>query len=112
MKIGHGRDDGDVRLARGRMASAALLAVLAAGCGPAADEVGPGGAVGSPAPQVQDAAPASPASPAPPDPGGAAPADAPLAAGLDFVLPALGGGQVVGAELAGRDVALWFWAPW
>jgi hypothetical protein len=25
---------------------------------------------------------------------------------------AVGGGQIRGAELAGRDVALWFWAPW
>ncbi len=23
-----------------------------------------------------------------------------------------GGGQVTGAELQGKDVALWFWAPW
>jgi hypothetical protein len=32
---------------------------------------------------------------------------------LDFEAPRLGGGsQVTGAELQGRDVALWFWAPW
>lgn len=32
---------------------------------------------------------------------------------LDFQAPRLGGGsQVTGAELQGKDVALWFWAPW
>ncbi|HUH07685.1 MAG TPA: hypothetical protein VML96_07755 [Egibacteraceae bacterium] len=31
---------------------------------------------------------------------------------LDFSLPDVRGGQVEGAELAGKDVALWFWAPW
>jgi hypothetical protein len=25
---------------------------------------------------------------------------------------AVGGGQIDGAKLAGRDLALWFWAPW
>ena len=25
---------------------------------------------------------------------------------------AVGGGQIDGGELAGRDLALWFWAPW
>lgn len=30
-----------------------------------------------------------------------------------FAAPRLGGGsQVTGAELQGKDVALWFWAPW
>ena len=35
-------------------------------------------------------------------------------AGLfEFEAPRLGGGsQVTGAELQGKDVALWFWAPW
>lgn len=31
---------------------------------------------------------------------------------LDFTASRLGGGQVVGAELAGKDVVAWFWAPW
>lgn len=31
---------------------------------------------------------------------------------LDFTAPKLGGGQVVGSEFAGKDVAIWFWAPW
>lgn len=30
-----------------------------------------------------------------------------------FAAPRLGGGsQVTGSELQGKDVALWFWAPW
>lgn len=31
---------------------------------------------------------------------------------LEFETPLLGGGRVSGSELAGKDVALWFWAPW
>lgn len=31
---------------------------------------------------------------------------------LNFTAPRLGGGQVVGSELAGKDVAMFFWAPW
>lgn len=32
---------------------------------------------------------------------------------FEFTAPRLGGGsQVTGAELQGKDVALWFWAPW
>jgi hypothetical protein len=34
------------------------------------------------------------------------------AALLDFKAPKLGGGQVIGSEFVGKDVALWFWAPW
>lgn len=42
-----------------------------------------------------------------PDPG-----DVAMPAQLDFTLAELSGGQVVGAELAGQHVALWFWTPW
>lgn len=46
-------------------------------------------------------------SPPAPDP------EASLGSGLlDFTAPKLGGGKVVGSEYAGKDVALWFWAPW
>jgi hypothetical protein len=31
---------------------------------------------------------------------------------LDFSAPALGGGTVEGADYAGADLAIWFWAPW
>lgn len=46
-----------------------------------------------------------------------APSSPPAAAGsvpqiLDFTASRLGGGQVVGAELAGKEVVVWFWAPW
>lgn len=31
---------------------------------------------------------------------------------LDFTAPQLGGGTVEGADYAGKDTAIWFWAPW
>ena len=31
---------------------------------------------------------------------------------LDFSAPALGGGTIRGADYAGSDLAIWFWAPW
>ena len=34
------------------------------------------------------------------------------AALLDFEAQAVGGGDVHGADYAGRDLIVWFWAPW
>ena len=31
---------------------------------------------------------------------------------LDFTADLVAGGQLSGADLAGGDVVLWFWAPW
>jgi hypothetical protein len=31
---------------------------------------------------------------------------------LRFTAPALGGGTIDGADFAGHDLAMWFWAPW
>jgi hypothetical protein len=31
---------------------------------------------------------------------------------LDFEAPLLDGGTLRGADLTGKDVAFWFWAPW
>jgi hypothetical protein len=42
----------------------------------------------------------------------ATPAETLPAGALDFSLPNVNGGQVEGATLEGRDLALWFWAPW
>jgi ABC-type glycerol-3-phosphate transport system substrate-binding protein len=51
------------------------------------------------------------ADPVPPTDAGSAPAvDVPEE--LDFVAPDVRGGQVVGSELAGQDLVIWFWAPW
>lgn len=96
---------------------AALVAVLVlalAGCGTAAEEVGSDatGETPSPSPATQDDPEDDADGRVPPEATPAPPGDAPLAEGLDVTLPAVGGGQVVGAELAGRDLALWFWAPW
>jgi hypothetical protein len=35
-----------------------------------------------------------------------------IPAALDWSVDRLGGGQIDGGDLAGRDVVLWFWAPW
>jgi hypothetical protein len=60
------------------------------------------------------AAPASAAATAGATAAGAAASDAPEPSGaapFDTV-DAVGGGQIDGGALAGRDLALWFWAPW
>lgn len=31
---------------------------------------------------------------------------------LRFTAPALGGGTIRGADFAGKDLVMWFWAPW
>ncbi len=42
---------------------------------------------------------------------GASPGSA-VPATLDFTAPRLGGGTLNGADYAGHDTAIWFWAPW
>jgi hypothetical protein len=56
----------------------------------------------SPAVTAPSSAPASPTEEPSPD----------LSRILDFTGPAVGGGQIRGAEYAGQDVVLWFFAPW
>lgn len=85
-----------------RFSALIALMVLFAACGSAGTQ--------------ETAAPPSVA-PAPtgPVPSDAAPPSAPASgptAGPFAAVPAVGGGEVDGAALAGRDVALWFWAPW
>jgi hypothetical protein len=31
---------------------------------------------------------------------------------LDFTAPLVGGGTLRGSDYVGKDVAIWFWAPW
>ena len=35
-----------------------------------------------------------------------------IPAALNFRADLVAGGQIEGGDLAGRDVVLWFWAPW
>jgi hypothetical protein len=52
------------------------------------------------------AMPAEASEPNPPDP------EIRLPEKLDFTLPGVSGEQVEGADYAGRDLVIWFWAPW
>ncbi|HEX6208154.1 MAG TPA: hypothetical protein VF058_07340 [Actinomycetota bacterium] len=61
-----------------------------------------------------EAAPAatSPAAPTSPPPTEEPAEDPPVPGELRFTAPALGGGTIDGAEYAGSDLVIWFWAPW
>jgi hypothetical protein len=41
-----------------------------------------------------------------------APAQTAEGGSLDFTAPTIDGGQLDASSLEGRDVVLWFWAPW
>ena len=45
-------------------------------------------------------------------PGATAVHESPISQILQFTAPKLGGGEVIGSELQGSDLAIWFWAPW
>ncbi len=63
----------------------------------------------SPSPAPADGARPSPSSAeAKPSPG----EERPVPEILGFSAPRLSGGTVEGSEFAGRDLAIWFWAPW
>ncbi|KOX16967.1 redoxin domain-containing protein [Nocardiopsis sp. NRRL B-16309] len=91
------------------VATAATAVLLLSACG--APDGGDGPAAPADAASPTDTAPTDAATT------DTAPADAPgdgadVAAHLDFTAPAVGGGDVEGADLAGDPVVLWFWAPW
>jgi hypothetical protein len=83
--------------------SLTALVTLAASCaGPSG-----GGAGYRPRP-TQPGSPAGTSSPAPSTT--MAPSTVPDE--LRFAAPRLGGGTVRGADFAGHDLVMWFWAPW
>jgi hypothetical protein len=65
------------------IALVALAALAAGACSNGPVTAPPGAVSGSPTPQL-----------------------------LDFEAPLLDGGTFHGEDLAGKDVAFWFWAPW
>ncbi len=92
-------------------AAAIAVAVALAACGsaPAATSAEPSSEPPS------TAAPSAAGSSAPPTSSAPRPSptsSAALADQLDFSLPGVGGGTVDGSTLGGRDVLVWFWAPW
>jgi hypothetical protein len=64
----------------------AAAVVVATACAPASQSASP-----SPAPGTSEAG---------------------TTAALDFSATLVAGGQLEGGDLQGRDVVLWFWAPW
>lgn len=86
---------------------AVVMVMAVAACGGTPEEAASGGAAPTPDPATTDEPEVRTQAPSPSTPDAGA-----LAPGLDVTLPTVGGGQVTGAELAGRHLALWFWAPW
>lgn len=85
----------------------AVLILAVAACAPGAETAAP-----TPAPAITEPAVAPPAT-APaesPRPGQTAADQSPAA--LAWTAPLVAGGQLNGGDLTGRDVVLWFWAPW
>jgi hypothetical protein len=77
-----------------------ILVLLAAACSAPADEIA--------APATGVPGTSGPAA----GPGASTEAAAEVPAALDWSVDRLGGGQISGGDLAGRNVVLWFWAPW
>jgi hypothetical protein len=76
-------------------APALILLLVAAACARAPVDERPPAAAGSPSSTSRSQG-------APPE----------AAKVLRFEAPRLGGGVLRGADYAGKDVAIWFWAPW
>lgn len=82
----------------------AILGLLLASCASPSTDPDPG-----PAPAAPGTSPSPASSPQPtiePPGGSEVPRE------LRFTAPALGGGTIDGADYAGSDLVIWFWAPW
>jgi hypothetical protein len=95
-------------MARGSMrrsiGSVVVLLILAACSGESVEADAGRSASRSPASPAPSSAPEVTASPEKDD--------GPTPEVLRFSAPRLGGGTIEGEDYSGRDVALWFWAPW
>jgi hypothetical protein len=78
------------------------LAIAAAGCSSATSGVD--------LPSLHRPSPTGGSSPAPAV--GPGPSEVEVPDLLRFEAPGLDGNRVRGADYAGRDLAIWFWAPW
>lgn len=91
---------------RARIAAAASIAAIVAGACSSSAPVPDRSAAATP---TSGQAVASPTPARDPDEPSTRPEPAAI---LGFSAPLLAGGQLEGSSLEGRDVALWFWAPW
>lgn len=96
-------------LPRGRLT---LLAALLAGVGLAACGSDEPTATAAGPTTTTSAAPTTVTDPASPTESSSTAPAVDVPEYLDFVAPDVRGGQVIGAELAGQDLVIWFWAPW
>jgi hypothetical protein len=92
-----------------RLASTVLVAALVAACGGSGSGSDDASDAGAPGTDPTATAPTAPVAPRE-DAGDGA--DAAALGPFDFVADAVGGGQVVGADFAGSETVVWFWAPW
>jgi hypothetical protein len=86
---------------KGALLLGILLLALTA-CGQPADEASAPGTTTPAGPVAEGTSPSSPASSQP----GSGGTD------LQLTAPAVLGGEVDLSDYAGKDLALWFWAPW
>lgn len=100
-----------MRRSRRRLLAGIVLAVAIASAGCAGQpgddaDAGQGDAAGTPADTPTSEPTAGPTADSPAATAGSVPE------ALQVVAPALDGGEIDFADFAGRDVALWMWAPW
>ncbi|PLS75034.1 MAG: hypothetical protein CYG61_09430 [Actinobacteria bacterium] len=99
---------------RSLLATVTAAVALTASCGGGAAErvaTPPEQAVPSTGPAASPAGPIGPAPAATVPTAPSAPRPA-AAEALQFTASALDGSKIVGTDFAGKDLALWFWAPW
>lgn len=98
---------GSRRLGRRWIPVTAVLVLALTSCGSLGAE-----RATSPDPEPAPTSPTAPAtsSPRPTNEPEDPPTEAPPE--LRFTAPAVEGGTIEGADYAGRDLVIWFWAPW
>lgn len=90
------------------LAGMLVLGLLAASCAQSGD----GGTPAQPAAPVTTSPTSMPSVQEGQDKDGGGEERPPVPRELMFTAPALSGGTIRGADYAGKDLVIWFWAPW